>query len=62
MDRRLINAIWIARFIHIVILAAIVAAGIHFGSRALVAGLTAVWFALFGVVYLLMKRRERRRG
>jgi len=60
MDFRSIKeAAFIARFIHIVILAVVVALGVHYRSGALVAGLTAVWFVLMAVIYLLLKRRNR---
>ena len=62
MDFRSIKeASFIARFIHIVILAFIVALGVHFRSRALVAGMTAAWFVLYAVIYLLVKPRDRGR-
>lgn len=62
MDVRSIKeAGFIARFIHIIILGVIVGLGIHFGSRALIAGLTIAWFVLFAVVYLLVKQPNRQR-
>jgi hypothetical protein len=61
MDIRSIKeAGFITRFIHIVVLAAIVATGIHFGSRALITGLTVAWFVIFAAVYLLVKPRDGR--
>ena len=47
---------FIARFVHIVILGVIVALGAHFGSRPLIAVLTAAWFVIFALVYLLVRR------
>ena len=62
MDTRSIKeAGFIARFIHIVILGAIVAPGIVFRSRTLIAILTAVWFVIFAFVYLLVTRRDHQR-
>lgn len=62
MDTRSIKqASFIARFIHIIMLGAVIALGIHFGSRALVSGLTVAWFVVFALVYLLVKPRDRGR-
>jgi len=57
--RSIQEAAWIARFIHIVILGAIVVVGIRFGSHAWVAALTALWFVLFAAAYLFVNRPHR---
>ena len=57
--RSIREAAFISRFLHIVVLAAIVASGVRFGSRPLVTVLTAAWFVLFAVVYLFAKPRRR---
>ena len=60
MDLRSIReASFVARFIHLLFLAAIVALGVHFQSRALVVVLTAVWFVLFMVIYHFTKNRRQ---
>ena len=48
-----------ARFPHLVLLAAVVAVGIRFGSRPPIAILTAVWFAVFAFVYLFARPARR---
>lgn len=59
MDNRSINeAPFLSRFLHILLLGAIVGPGIRFGSRALVTGLTAAWFVLFAAAYLFVKPRH----
>ena len=61
MDIRSIReAGFVARFIQLLFLAAIVALGVHFQSRALVVVLTAVWFVLFAVIYHFITRYRRR--
>jgi len=56
MDIRSVKeASWIARFIHILILAAVVAPGVVSGLHVRVAVLTAVWFVVFAIVYLLVR-------
>ena len=63
MDLRDIReAGFIARFIHILILGVILALGVHFGSRPLIAALTAAWFVIFAVVYLLLGRNKHERN
>ncbi|GEM_PF-3504392 len=55
----------IARFLHILILAAIVAPGIVFRSRDVLALLTVLWFVLFAALYLLAPKTinpKRRAG
>ena len=49
---------FIARFIHILLLGVIIALGVHFGSRTLIAALTMAWFVIFSVVYLLVGRQK----
>lgn len=59
MDLRNVReAGFIARFVHIVFLGVIVGLGVHFGSRTLVTALTAAWFIIFAMVYLLLGRRK----
>lgn len=52
--KNLREATFISRFIHIVILGVIVTLGVHYGSRALIGALTAAWFVIFAIVYLLL--------
>ena len=54
--RNIREAGFIARFVHIVLLGVIVALGVHYGSRAVIGALTAAWFVIFAVVYLLARR------
>jgi hypothetical protein len=56
--RSIQKASGIARCLHILILAAIVAPGIYYRSQALIGGLTAVWFVLFAAVYLFVRPRR----
>ena len=57
MDFRSIReAAFVSRFIHIVILGVIVALGVHYSSRTLIAVLTVAWFVVFAVVYLLVRK------
>ena len=61
MDIRSIReAGFVARFIHLLVLAGIVTLGVHFQSRALVVVLTAAWFVLFAVLYRSVTTHRRR--
>ncbi len=52
------EAAWISRFIHILILAAVVAPGLVFRSHTLIAALTVAWFVVFAVIYLVVTRHR----
>ena len=56
--RSLREAGFISRFLHILLLAAAIALGVHFRSRAIVAVFVAIWFVLYAVVYLFVKPRQ----
>jgi hypothetical protein len=57
--RTLREAGFISRFLHILILAAAIGLGVTFRSRAVVAVMVALWFAVYAVVYLFVKPRPR---
>lgn len=57
--RSLREAGFISRFIHILLLATVVAPGVVFRSHTMIAALTVVWFILFAAVYLFLKPRRR---
>jgi hypothetical protein len=51
--RTLREAGFISRFLHILILAVAIGLGVTFRSRAVVAVMVALWFAVYAAVYSL---------